>query len=74
MFLVSVLRIFKIAMGASCGETTSKVASSNVCIRQLCKKLCQSIIGMLQKVVLLEILKNPLLTRVADCTGMQALA
>ena len=26
MFLVSVLRIFKIAMRASCGETTHKVA------------------------------------------------
>ena len=62
MFLVSVNRVFRIAMRGTCGETTSKVVCEISAFYDSAKKPYNSIIGMFQKVVL-EILKNSLLTR-----------
>ena len=52
MFLVSVPRIFKIALRVSCGETTTKVACE---ISAFCNFVKNSITlsGIFQKVVLL---------------------
>ena len=50
-------------MTFSCGETTKKVACE-ISTLYNCQKLYHSIIDMFQKVVLPEILKNSLLTRV----------
>ena len=65
MFLVSVPRIFKIAMRASCGETTSKVACEISAFYNFVGN-SHSVIGMFLIVVLIEISKNSFLTRVAS--------
>ena len=61
MFLVNVPKIFKIAMRAY-SETISKV-TCKICGFCNFVENYHCIIGMFQKVFLLEISKNPLLTR-----------
>ena len=65
MFLVNVPRIFKIAVRASCGETTSKVACEISTFYNFVEN-SHSVIGMFLIVVLVEISKNSFLTRVAS--------
>ena len=60
-FLQVLLKFLKL-LWVLCGETNSKVACLNFCILQFCWKLYHSIIGMFQKVVLLKISKNSILT------------
>ena len=66
MFLLSVPRIFRIVMRASCGETTSEVVCEISAFYNFLEISITSIIGIFRKVVFLKILKNSLLTIVTS--------